>query len=884
MEIYNKLFKMLNPEDLLLTGNKRLIPFLHKAYARYQQTQKKQVWSTPQFFTFTHWLETLWEKQFIEQTGFCLRLLNKSQECLIWKNILQQSAYSFLNTAHTAQNAQQAWQLLQQAQLDYQSSHFKQSNETETWQAWAKHFVSFCQSHRTVDLSTALNHLILLFSKKILKPPPRIFLLGFNEINPQYKKLLKILEEQHCEICHYAPLHAETKRQRLPLSDKETEYHTMALWAYQSWQQGKKNIACIIPNLVEQRSHLFNIFSEVFTELAPNDIQPPPFNIAAGNPLITFGLIQTATQILNLEDINAFSQINALLRSPYLGGSQQEQAARAQLDVTLRCTAENKLSLAQLLRISDQLACPLLSGLIAAVIPLIKKYPPHFLAKPSFWSEYFAKKLHALAWPGDGLLNSSEFQLLERWSELLTELASLDFILGEISQAEALQQLHELIANILFQNKTLHEAPIQVLGLLDSAGLYFDALWVIGLDDRTWPAVAKPNPFIPYALQHTHQIPYASSKREYYFASLLTKNLIGSSKNIIFSHPAQQLDQMLRPSVLIKSIPKIELSDLKLPAYQSLAKKIMARQQWEYYRDEPVPLAAEDDFRASTQLLQSQAACPFQAYARWRLKAQFHSFPQNGLNARERGNLLHQVLEQFWNIVEDQASLLQLTPSALEKIINDTIDHCLSLLSKKRPLVFKAFFIDIERRRLQALLSNFIALEKQRPAFMQTQHETKTQLTLGPLSFKLRIDRIDKLSATHYMIIDYKTGVPSKIDWLAERCDYPQLPLYCLSYPETVRSFAIMHLRSNKITLQGISAAASALQQLTPLKKLKTTLVLNDWSDLLKHWQTSLEKLAIEFQQGASDVNPKHGPTTCRHCDLKLLCRINHPSLNTTLV
>jgi ATP-dependent helicase/nuclease subunit B len=883
MEIYNKLFNILNPEDLLLTGNKRLIPCLHTAYAQYQQTQKKYVWSTLQFFTFTHWSETLWGKQFIEQTGFSLRLLNQSQECLIWKTIIQQSAYSFLDTVHTAKNAQQAWQLLQQAQLDYQTNHFKQSNETEAWQSWAMDFVSFCQTHALVDLSTALNHLILLFSKKILKPPPRIFLIGFNEINPQYKKLLKILEEQQCEICHYAPIHPQAHRQRLCLADKETEYHSLALWAYQSWQLGKKNIGCVIPNLVEQRTQLLNTFTEVFSELAPS-MHPPPFNIAAGNPLLEFGLIQAAMHILELEDINSFRQINQLLRSPYLGGAQQEHASRAQLDIYLRCTAENRLSLDQLLTISGQQACPLLNGLITHLIPLIKKYSTNFLEKPSFWSAYFAKKLHALAWPGERLLSSSEFQLLERWSELLTELAGLDFILGEISHTEALQQLHELIANTLFQTKTLHEPPIQVLGLLDSTGMYFDALWVMGLDDRTWPAAAKPNPFIPYVLQRTHQIPYASSEREYYFASMLTKNLINCAENIIFSHPTQHLDQILRPSVLIKSIVEIELSDLKLPSYHALAKKIMATQQWEYYTDEPVTLSEANGFTAGTQLLQSQAACPFQAFARWRLKAQFHPFPQSGLNARERGILLHQVLEQFWNEVKDQASLLAQTPNALDKLINAGIDHCLNLFSKKRPLVFKTHFIDIERRRLQTLLKNVINLEKQRPIFMQTQHESKRQLTLGKLSFTLRIDRLDQLNDNQSMIIDYKTGVPNKIDWLEERCDYPQLPLYCLSYPDTVRSFAIMHLRSNKISLQGISAEESAMQQLTPLKKLKTSLILKHWSDLLTHWQISLEKLAIEFQQGVAEVNPKHGANTCRHCNLQLLCRVNHQPLNTSTV
>ncbi|TLY47269.1 MAG: hypothetical protein E6K54_06520 [Gammaproteobacteria bacterium] len=884
MEIYNKLFKSLNPTDLLLTGNKRLIPFLYKTYAQYQQIQKKRVWCTPQFFTFTRWLETLWTKQFIEQKGFPLRLLNKQQEWLLWKTIIQQSADSFLDTAATAKNAQQAWQLLQQAQLDYQTIHFKQSNETETWQNWAKHFIGFCQEHAYVDLSSAVNHLSLLFSKKILKPPPRIFLLGFNEINPQYRKLLTLLEEQHCQLYDYAPIRTPKKQQRLCLADKDTEHQSIALWAYQSWQLGKKNIACVIPTLVEQRTQLLNTFTEVFNELSPHSMNLPPFNFAAGTPLLEFSLIQTAMLILSLEDINSFQQSYQLLRSPYVIGSQEEQGLRAQLDIILRHTAENRLSLGQLLKLSQQLACPLLSVLITRLSGLIKKYADTFLAKPSFWSDYFAKKLESVGWPGERLLTSNEFQLLERWSELLTEFAGLDFILGDLSQAQALQQLHELISNVLFQNKTLHEPPIQVLGLLDSAGMYFDDLWIMGLDDRTWPASAKPNPFIPYALQRLHQIPYASSEREYYFASLLTKNLLGCAENIICSYPAQHLDQMLRPSVLIHHLPEIKLTDLKLPSYQALAKRIMLTQQWEYYTDESVAFPAQENLSAGTQLLQSQAACPFQAYARWRLKAQFLAFPQNGLNARERGILLHQILEKFWNEVNDQKTLLELTPLALNKLINVAIDHGLGLFSKKYPMIFKTQFIDIERRRLQILLENLMRLEKQRPVFIQTQHETKRQLTFDQLSLSLRIDRIDQLDPTHAMIIDYKTGVPTSIDWLEERCDYPQLPLYCLSYAETVRSFAIMHLRSNKITLQGLSAEETSLKQLIPLKKLKTTLNLNQWSDLLQHWQTCLEKLALEFQQGVADVNPKHGPSTCRNCNLQLLCRINHPSPNTTIL
>jgi ATP-dependent helicase/nuclease subunit B len=215
MEIYNKLFEILSPYDLLLTGNKRLIPCLYKAYAHYQQ---KQCWRTLKLFTLTRWLESLWEKQLIEHAAFSFRLLTKQQECIIWQTIIKQSSYFLIDTPHTAKNAQQAWQLLRQAQLDYQSPVFKQSNETETWQTWATTFARFSQSHATVDLSTAIDHLILLFRKKILTAPKRIVLIGFTEINPQYKKLLTCLKEQQCDICYYTPVYPQAKVHRLAIS------------------------------------------------------------------------------------------------------------------------------------------------------------------------------------------------------------------------------------------------------------------------------------------------------------------------------------------------------------------------------------------------------------------------------------------------------------------------------------------------------------------------------------------------------------------------------------------------------------------------------------------------------------------------------------------
>src|SRR4029078_2853004 len=75
----------------------------------------------------------------------------------------------------------------------------------------------------------------------------------------------------------------------------------------------------------------------------------------------------------------------------------------------------------------------------------------------------------------------------------------------------ASSSLAHLCRETLFQSAAdAPAAPIQVLGVLESAGLRFDCLWVSGLTDAAWPLDAHPNPFIPVALQKKAGVPQAS--------------------------------------------------------------------------------------------------------------------------------------------------------------------------------------------------------------------------------------------------------------------------------------------------------------------------------------------------------------------------------------
>jgi ATP-dependent helicase/nuclease subunit B len=871
IETYNKLFKSLKPSDLILTSSKRLMAFLHKNYASYQQLQKK-VWPTPLILQLETWITLQWEKQLLQTHTFPYRLLTNNQERILWQSIIKKSTQDFLMMDQIAKTAQQAWQLTQHYQLDYQASYFAQNSESQAWQCWAEQVVEFLQEHNSIDFMRATIQLIDIFKKKILTPPERIFLIGFDEISPQTKKLFASLEALGCQVSTFTVSAQNPVSHRLALENSEMELETMARWAYQNWQAGKKNIVCALPNLLTLRSQIIDCFSEVFANLHPNELDPLPFNVAAGKRLSEFPMIQMALSILQIKHINPLHKISLLIRSPYLAYAEEEQSSRAQLDIHCRRYLENILSLEQLATISLEHYCPRLNQLIHRLIPITSSYPPE--QYPSQWAIHFAQKLQACAWPGQRALHSEAFQLLERWSELLNEFSGLDFILGKLNNEHAWQYLSYLTEETRFQAKTSYDPPIQVLGLLDTAGLTMDSLWVMGLDDKSWPGTVHPNPFIPYVLQRHYALPHASCEREFYFSSLITQRLLNSAQTIVMSHSTKTQQQNLRPSALITTLPTIQFSDLALPNYTTAIESIWATRVFEYYADDKAPALQMHELTSeSSQLFKLQAACPFQAFAHFRLRSRFAPLPRQGLKPSERGTLLHSVIETLWNKLGDQATLLKQSPQTLQILIKQAITSSLTKFSQKYPFTFQPQFIAIEQERLQQRLNKLLELDKQRSNFNHVIHEQKQKFIFANLSLNLRIDRLDELPDGTQLIIDYKTGTPTKFKWLDERLDEPQLPLYCLSQPNA-KGFAVIHIHSNALQTQGLSEKENGLSQ--NLTATKEQITPQHWSELLDYWKAALTKLAKQFQEGIASVDPKKGTHTCRLCHLQLFCRVNH--------
>src|SRR4029077_16754417 len=187
-----------------------------------------------------------------------------------------------------------------------------------------------------------------------------------------------------------------------------------------------------------------------------------------------------------------------------------------------------------------------LAGLIAATaehVPLLRQRLEKVfeVAKtparsPAEWARHFSAVLDAAGFPGERALDSDEFQTRAKWHEMLGELAKLERISSQMAFPAAMATMKRLCAETLSQPEA-PDAPIQVVGIIESQEQRYDCLWVSGLTDETWPRDARPTPFIPIALQKRAGIPQASAESAAARDRRITDQWQRAAGEVVFSHP-----------------------------------------------------------------------------------------------------------------------------------------------------------------------------------------------------------------------------------------------------------------------------------------------------------------------------------------------------------
>ncbi len=871
---FTTLFQNLEVNNtLVLTPNKRLSRLIRDQFNLYQTTYSpKKAWPSLQCLALQTWWHELWQQQLLGGNESIQKLvLTGTQELLLWQQVVNSHEKTPVLLSHnaTARLAMQAWRLTQEWMLD-----ISEEQDSDILKAWFEDFKFRCEQQQlvsSVEIPQILaNHLV---SEDL---PTNLVLYGFDDQTPQLKQWLAQLDRQGVNSQFFDLSRTDSQIQRFELANQEQEILSAALWAKdQIIQDEQARVTIVVPQLAQMREQVERIFNQVFEPqvLLPNNPRHATgFNMSAGQLLSQLPMIDMALGILrcNLSWLD-MSLVAKLLNSPFVG-MLEELNERSLLEVQLR-SYDYQISL-QKLKITvgeqheEQRRCPDLYQRLADFQLLQKQTNKPKL--PSEWLALFSEQLLTLGWPGQRHLDTLEYQQLQAWQEALNSFAALDAVVDQgITFTDAFAYLQTVLAQVSFQAQT-RTSPIQILGVLEAAGLPFDRLWFMNLDDETWPPSANPNPLLPIDLQVRNYLPQSSAERELAYASQLTKRLINSAKQVVFSHSRLQDDKVMAPSPLIE---QIATSEFTLSAEPSAAYQQFKSQDIEASLDSVGPRVIDvDEIKGGSQLLKDQAACPFRAFARHRLHAQDITDSEIGLQAHERGNLVHLVMEIIWRNLKNQERLLTLSESELESLIVSAIDDALISIKTKRFVGER--FLQIEAERLKQQVRAWLELEKQREPFTVIFNEGRRTVRLGKLPIGIRYDRVDKLEDGKLLVLDYKTGKQHIRSWTGTRPDEPQVPLYAVANEKRVTGAAYGQITAEEIAFKGIAEEADQVPGLTEPDMLFKLDLPDSWPEILQHWREILMNLAKEFMAGSAAVDPKVPGVTCRYCELKALCRI----------
>jgi ATP-dependent helicase/nuclease subunit B len=541
-----------------------------------------------------------------------------------------------------------------------------------------------------------------------------------------------------------------------------------------------------------------------------------------------------------------------LLRSPFLGGAEAEWKQRALLDAKLRRKSVWEVGIPDLRPAAD--SCPKLQHVLARVEKMFPALRKEHAA--SEWSHDIAGLLDAFGWPGDRSQSSAEFQTIDAWRELLSRVASLDLTTHPLNFGEMVDWLHESASNTHFQVED-EGAPVQVMGMLEAAGQHFDHLWIMGLHDEALPAATNLNPFVPTALQRQHNLPHCSAARELDFASTLMTRLLRSAPDVVLSYPEREGDRTLAPSPLVPGGPWLNADEVDADDWVT---RMRANAVFEQIVDDRGPALAGSSSGGSS-LFKDMAACPFRAFAKHRLGAKPMEDPDFGVSYRDRGTTVHKALEVIWHELGSHARLTELSPHDLEALISLGADAAVAKLGP-------GIGHDLEKRRLQRLLREWLEIEKSRPEFVVAGIEAERVTAISGVEVRLRADRVDELPDGRQIILDYKTGQLKADGWDGERPGEPQLPLYCVTNEPPVAGAAFALIRTGALHFRGLAAAGATLPT---MKKMSIEAGL-PFEAQLGEWRRVLEQLAANYRDGRAEVDPKKG--ACDNCGLRALCRI----------
>ena len=859
----------LEQRQLILTPGKRLARDITRSWVA-QQHSTRSVVVTPRVEALDGWLEGMWSEWAELGRLPSLRLLSHQQELVVWQQIIKEDiaeldGFSLMHpraAASRAKTARDRLLLFQAERVDGLWSHFQFDEDCRVFARWAQQFEQRLSQLAATTRYDAYQQMLTAsgFEKE------SVGLYAAPKLAPLPQRVLEHL----CQVTLIEPpCRQQDDVVAVAFSSRETELAAAAEWAYENSQQANARIAIVLLDLEADRDQLEYRLREQFDCLDAqyNDL---PVNFSTGMSLGTTPMYRDLLLALEWETRSlSRAEWLALLRSPFLPFShEQPQQTLTLIDRQFQ-TGSAEISLESTLHMSVTV---MPESTLATTLRTLRSSRQQLGVKSlSEWSDVLRERLNIWQWPARASLDSIEYQQLDRLDSSLDALADLAVVLPHQTFDSTLTLWRAVLNDAMFQPKTPYDS-VQVMGPLEALGGQYTAMWICGAQQSTFPAKRRIEPFLPLPLQKALGLPEMDEHARHDAATQMLGIWRADSTTLMMTYHESDGGLPTKPSCLITE--KAECGETA--SLWGRWHAIQAVEAMPLDLALPVP---EGHRTGGTSLIKDQAACPFRALVKHRLRPTSLATAVMGFSSAERGALLHEALFRFWREVDSQQQLNLLSDDALHATLDSAVQGALQDLQATcerrgfslRERVGPACW-DLEKKYCRQVLLPWLQLEQKREGpFRVAEAEQAHRLRLGELELSLRPDRVDELADGRRMVIDYKTRAPARSQWMGARPGEPQLPLYAL-LDNKIEGIAFASMTEQPPQFVGLGEALGLTGQNEKPLQAQTKGVAEQWQELVEAWRSSLTALANDFIAGNARVDPVSG--ACRYCNLSSVCRV----------
>jgi RecB family exonuclease len=652
-------------------------------------------------------------------------------------------------------------------------------------------------------------------------------------------------------------------------------------------------IGVIVPDSEVYVPHIRKSFREIMGDSLNESWSA--YNIAVGTPLLERSLVQSGILPLRFwVEGQSRTILLSLLLSTYYDRSSTDRDHVARADQIWRRHGIDGDLHALLNVISDQ--SPELFSLLNGGSATLEKGLNSFSEKPSRTGAEWVVALESF-WEGFGFPVIADEADTGAWNHLRSLLDRIreDLSVTRMNLAEFTGLLNHFLSDEMVHVSGNEEAGIQVLGIIESRGLDFDKLYVLGLSAGSLPRPVRPLPLLDP--QERQSVLGATTESQYHFAQQAFHHLLACAPEVTLLRPEEESAEPLAPSPFWTRASGEE-THATVDMWNA-PDGVSARAAWlqQAYKG----LAQPTDFppadspvdghtlpkTISVSALAVAFLCPFRFFAERVLGLLPLDELILGISPLERGNLLHRALALFTRRCRDKRLPERGDWAAMETLLNVCSDEVLlsaneEILHTQKGGVGKHSRA-VERSRwvegeggTQGLLTAWLRLEGDRlnEGWRWLCEETSFKGLSGPgwpFSVAGRVDRIDRHSDRSYALWDYKGGAtPTRKEVLEQLFD-PQI----LAYVHAAREGRIPEISG------GTAHVSAGYIGLKSASTVALTEFIHDEEGLdvvLQGWKEAVASIGAKLASGQFGAEPGHvspgvkEEKACRYCPYRPLC------------